>query len=893
MNPNGIWRRYDRLLGPDTASDVRDELRFHIEAKVADLMRHGFKEDEARQEAERQFGNLGTVQLEGERLGGRKERRKRLGERWSDVTHDVQFSLRQMRKAPAFTITAVLTLALGIGANAVIYTLVDSILLRPLPYARQDRLMRITGTTMPAVPKGWIRELGTNSKAFSSIAGYGMDAESNVADNDTPDRVFGASVTVNAFDTLGIQPTLGDFFTPDDAIAGQDHDVVLSYGYWMQRYGGATWALGHTIRVDGISRRIIGVMPAGVRFPYADTQFVIPVSYNRAQPLDPWSTFDLRVFGRLADGVVPGQAQAELRRLHGILLPLFPWRMPDIWASDMTVTPLLEAQTGAMRPRLLLLFGAVGLILLIACANVANLMLARANARERELAIRGALGASALRLIQQLLSEAVVLGVLAGLVGLGAAFASLRLFLRLLPADTPRIQDVSLHAGDVLFTLGASVLAGVLFGLIPSIKMASLNRLATLRLGGRGLTGKNAGYRVSMVLVIAQIGLSVMVITAAGLMLHSLYRISQVDPGFRSDHTITAEVALDKDACHEKGRCTSFFETLLARAQSIPGVESLALTDSLPLSGRTDNYVFDAENHPREPRQGALLATGRTVSPGYFGVLGLHLLKGRLLTQEDASGATHAAVISQHMAEHVWPNQDPIGKHLLSVLDEPSPAVWAADKASIVVGVVANAREQSLEEGSSDEVYLPMSPVLEQPVMYVLLHSHTTPAETAAALRRAVAGIDSLVPVTHVRALDQIVATSVAAPRALAVLLVGFGSLAVIIGAIGVYSLISYIVSWRTSEIGLRLALGAERWQIEMAIARQSLLLAGLGCLAGLAGALALGKVLRRFLFEVSALDPMTLFAVAVLMLLVALVAAWAPARRAAAVDPLVALRVE
>jgi predicted permease len=634
-------------------------------------------------------------------------------------------------------------------------------------------------------------------------------------------------------------------------------------------------------------------MPAGVHFPYADTQFVIPVSYHRENPLDPWTILDLHAFGRLADGIAPAQAQAELRRLHGILLPVFPWRMPDIWASDMTVVPLLEAQTGAMRPRLLLLFGAVGLILLIACANVANMMLARATEREREIAIRGALGASSKRLIQQLLSESVVLGVTAGLVGLGAAFASLRVFVSLLPNDTPRLEDVSLHPRDVLFTLGASVLAGLLFGVIPAIKMASLNLLATLRMGSRGVMGKGAGFGVSMALVMAQIGLSVVVITAAGLVLHSLYQISQVDPGFRTRGTVTAEVALDAAACRDKGRCQSFYTTLLQNAQTVSGVESGALTDSLPLSGRDGNYVYDAEGHPREPRQGARLATGRTVSAGYFDVLGLHLVRGRLLTEEDASGASRAVVVNERMAQRLWPNQNPLGKHLLDVADEPLAAVWNGEKASVVVGVVRNAREGSIEGGFDDQVYLPMTPEREQPVMYVLLRSHTTPAETAAALRRVVASLDSLVPVTRVRSMDEVVENSVDAPRALAVLLLGFGSLALVIGAVGVYSLIAYIVSWRTREIGLRLALGAQRWQIVLAVVRQSLLLAAGGCVAGLAGALALSRTLHSFLFGVSPLDPLTFCAVPVLMSLVALTAAWVPARRAAAVDPMVALRGE
>ncbi|HEY6488982.1 MAG: ABC transporter permease [Terracidiphilus sp.] len=883
----GLRSLWMRLFGAACAQrEIDAELASHIALHTDAGVRAGLSPDEARRQA--------LIRLGGEEQARQAYRDRATLPPLEGILQDVRFALRQMRKAPGFALTAVLTLALGIGANAVIYTLVDSILLRPLPYARQDRLMRITGTTLPVFPKGWIRALGEHAKGFSSLAGYGPDAESNVSENDAPDRVFGTLVTVNAFDTLGIHPALGDFFSPEDAIAGQDHDVVLSYSYWRQRYGGLPEVLGRTLRIDGVSRRIIGIMPPGVHFPYADTQFVIPVSYRHDVPLDPWAVFNLHSFGRLADGVTPAKAQAELRQLHGVLLPLFPFRMPDIWASDMTVVPLLEAQTGAMRPRLLLLFGAVGLILLIACANVANLMLARATAREREIAIRGALGASGKRLVQQLLSESVVLGVTAGLVGLGAAFASLRLFVRLLPADTPRIQDISLHAGDVLFTIGASVLAGLLFGLIPSIKMASINLLATLRSGGsRGVMGKGSGFGVSMGLVGAQIGLSVMVITTAGLMLHSLYQISQVDPGFRTVGTVTAEVALDADACRQKGRCQSFYSALLANASSIAGVEGAALTDSLPLSGRDNNYVFDAEGHPRDARQGALLATGRTVSPSYFAVLGMRLVRGRLLAAQDASGASHAVVVNQRLAQRYWPDQDPIGKHLLDVNDAPAPAVWDVSKASVIVGVVQNAREGSLEGDYADEVYLPITPQREVPVMYALLRTHTTPAGTAASLRRTVAGIDSLAPVTRVRSMDQVVATSVAAPRALAVLLLAFGALAVIIGSVGVYSLIAYIVSWRTPEIGLRLALGAPRWQITLAVIRQSLLLAAGGCLAGLLGALSLSRALHSFLFEVSPFDPITFCGVALVMALVALLAAWVPARRAASVDPMIALRGE
>jgi predicted permease len=880
-----FWLRLRGVFIRTKAIEFEDELESHIAMDVDAATNKGLSRDEAHRQAIL-------------RLGGAEQTRQAYRDRATlgpleSLLQDARFALRQMRRAPGFTITAVLTLALGIGANMVIYTLVDSILLQPLPYAHQERLVRIAGTNSPTFPKGWIRELGSHATALKLVAGYGPDAESNISESDVPDRVFGATVTVNAFDTLGIHPAMGRFFSADEAVAGQDHDVVLSYGYWRQHFGGDPAAIGRQMRIDGVSRRIIGVMPAGVRFPYADTQFVIPVSFKGGDVFDPWSIFDLRGFGRLADGATPAQAQAELRRLHQVLLPVFPFRMPDIWASDMTAVPLLESQTGSMRPRLLLLFGAVGLILLIACANVANLMLARATAREREIAVRSALGASGRRLVQQLLSESVVMGLVAGIVGLGAGFASLRLFVHLLPADTPRIENVSLHAGDVVFTIGASVLAGLLFGLIPSTKMASMNLLSTLRIGGRTLLGSGSRFGLALMLVVAQIGLTVLVITAAGLVLHSLYRLTRVDPGFRTDHMVTAEVSLDASACKQKGRCASFFNTLLDRAQNIPGVEDAALVDSLPMSGRENNYVYDAENHPRDPREGARLATGRIVSTGYFSTLNLHLVRGRLLNAGDSAGATRAAVINEHMAQHLWPNQNPIGKHLEDVADEPTPAVWNAAKASIVVGVVRNVREESLQGEVGDAVYLPLTPDREESVMFAVLRTRSTPAETASGLRNAVAGIDSLVPVTRVRTLDDLVATSVAAPRALAILLLGFGTLAIVIGAVGVYSLIAYIVSWRTREIGLRLALGAQRWQIVMGVVRQSLYLSAAGCIAGLAGAVALSRVLRSFLFEVSAIDPLTFSLVPLLMAMVALLAAWVPARRAAGVDPMEALRTE
>jgi predicted permease len=815
------------------------------------------------------------------------------------VLNDVRFALRQLRKNPAFAITAILTLALGIGVNTAIFSLVDSILLEPLPFPHQDRLMSIigysTGVTGDATPypKGWIRALDEHSSSFRSISGFGIDSESNVGESTSPERVFGAEVMTNALDTLDVHPAFGRFFTANDALAEHAPVVVLSYGYWKQHFGASPEVIGQSIRIDGISRQIIGVMPAGVHFPYADTQFVVPLTFKGGDAYDPWTDFSLRAFGRLKDGVTPAQAHGELRRIQRALLPMFPWRMPDQWASDMTPIPLLDSIVGNMKARVLLLFGAVGLVLLIACANVANLMLARAASREREIAIRGAMGASGWRLIRQLLSESLLIGVLAGAAGLMAASLSLHLIAKLLPADTPRLDDFGLHWHAFLFAAAVSVFTGLLFGMVPALRMASPNLQSTLRVSGRGAAGSASHFRAAILLVMGQIGLSVVVITAAGLMLHSLYSLSKVNPGFRTDRIVTAEVSLDSNACAEKGHCLAFFNTLLDQAKGIAAADNVALTDSLPLSGRINNYVYDAEGHPRQARELAFLATDRTVSPDYFATLGIKLTSGRLLTDQDASSASRAVVINEQMAKHLWPKENPVGRQIISVNDEPTPGVFDPAKSLMVVGVVGNAHEASLSGGFGDELFLPMSRTNEQPVMYVLLRTRASTQEAADALRRTVAEINPQVPVTRVRTLNEVVAASESGSRSLAVLLLCFGVLAVVIGAVGVYSLIAYIVSWRTREIGIRLALGAPRWSVVREIVLRSLALAAGGSAVGLVAAGVSMRLLHSFLFGVSTLDPVTFLSVPALMMLLAIAAAWIPARRAASIDPMEALRNE
>ena len=863
--------------------ELDEELCSHIDLAIEENLCRGMSEREAHRQAMRSFGGVTQTR--------ERYREQRGLPMLEEMKRDVRFGFRQLQRSPGFAITAVLTLALGVGANTAIFTLIDSIILRPLPFPHQDRL--VTLSTDGMLPKGWIRALAQNSQAFSSLSAYGLNAEANVAGRDASERVFGSRVTVNTFDTLGVHPAVGSFFTAENAVEGQDNVAVLSYGYWRDRYAGSSEAIGQTIRIDGVSRRIIGVMPAGVQFPYADTRFVVPVAFKGGDAMDPWLGYDLQGIGRLKDGVSPAAAQAEVQNLHSRLLPLFPWRMPDTWAANTRMISLIDSVVGDTRPKLMLLFAAVGLVLLIACANVANLMLAKAATREREMAIRSALGASGKRIVSQLLVESVLIGLFAGVVGLGIGYASLRGLTLVLPADTPRLAEIGLHWHVFLFAGGASVLTGVFFGLVPALKMASSDLQQTLRSGSLSVIGKGASFRVSMALVVGQIGLSVVVITIAGLLLHSLYGLSRVDPGFNADRVITAEVSLDATACREPGHCQGFFNQLARQARGMAGVQDAALVSALPMSGYDMSYVYDAEGHPRDPRQGAMLAAGRNVSTDYFSLIGLRLLRGRLLTEADQAGTSRAAVINQRMAATLWPNQDPLGKHIESVEDEPSPGVFNPDKTSIVVGVVSNTHHDSLQGGFGDEVYLPMTTKSEKPAMSILLRSSLPSSELAPMLRRAVAEIDPSVPVTRVRTLNEVVASSVSATRGLTILLLGFGALAVGVGAVGVYSLIAYIVNWRTREIGIRLALGASKWGILSLVFRQSLLLSAMGSVLGLGVAVAAVRLLRGFLFEVNPLDPVTFCAVPLLMLVLAVVAAWVPARRAASIDPMSALRTD
>jgi predicted permease len=808
---------------------------------------------------------------------------------------DLRYAFRQLLRNPGFAAVAILTLALGIGANTAIFSVIDSILLQPLPFPHAGRLVELVDIrdAQPDYnyPKGWIWEYQRRATTFSSISVYTLNAEYNVAAGNASDRAFGSSVSTNLFDTLGVRPALGRFFQAQEEAPGQDHVVVLSHGYWQQHFGGDPSVIGKSILLDGVNRQVIGVAPKGIRFPDSETQFWTPITFKAGDIHDLWADFNFRAIGRLKDGVPPGLGEAQLRSFHTQMLALFPWIMPDSWAANVTAVPMLQAVVGDTRPKLLLLLGAVGLVLLIACANVANLMLARAASRQREMALRGALGADSSRLVRQLLTESGLLAFLSGVAGLVFAAAGLQALKSMLPADTPRLASISLHGEVLLFVAGVSLFAGVLSGLAPAWNAASSDLQGSLKLNETNVFGTASRFRISRFLVIGQIALAVVVITAAGVMLRSLSRLSSTDPGFRTDRVVSAQISLDRNACAKAGACATFYRTLLDRAQGLPGVTGAALVDALPLSGVDNQYVFDAQDHPRSPRERAMEGFSRIVSADYLKLMDIRLERGRPFVPSDASGASRAIIVNSTMASYLWPNQDPIGKHLISLDKESSPTVMDMNAASVVVGVVSATRNESLDQGSTWEVYLPMSPGNEKPVMNIVIRSNAGTGEVASSLRRMVAEMDPAIPVTKVRTMEEVVAASTSAPRSLTLLLTAFAVLAIGVGSIGVYSLIAYTVSWRTREFGLRLALGANRMQVAMLIIRQSLALTIAGSAVGIAAALAVTRLMRRFLFETSSADPLTYALVPVLFAALSVVAAWLPARRAARVEPMMALR--
>ena len=858
-----------------------EEIQFHLEARTEQLVKQGMSPERAREEAARRFGSLADARIRLQRSASHRERRLRLREIAGMMRQDVRIALRGLRRAPAFVALAVMCLALGVGANAAIYSVIDAVLLRPLPFTEPDRLVRVWPAA--ATPPGIYEIVQRESRAFAGIAGFSDGYKVSAAALDAPVRYVASEVTANVFDVLGIHPALGRAFAPGENAAERSHVVILSHGVWRNHYGGSLAAIGMNVQIDGIARTIVGVMPENFHFPSVDVQLWMPQAFVPSAASYWWGK-PLRLIARLAPGVSVSRARAEAAVVIPRARGAYPMRMPDEWGRDVDVVPLRESVVGASRPTLLLLFAAVGLVLLIACVNVATLYVERALTREREIAVRTALGAGSSRIVVQLLIESTMIAVLGAAAGLAIAAVGVRVLVAMLPAGTPRAEEIAVDGHVLAFTLVLAVLSGLGLGMLPARRATRLDVQSALRRDGRSGDAPRQSYAVRA-LAIAQVALAVMVVTSAGLLLESFWRLHQVDLGFDTSHVIAAEIPLPSFSSDTTARAPLFYDAIVARARAIPGVRIAAATSALPFGAIAYPAAMEVEAHPTQPGSVPRLPIRTTITPDYFRALGIPLLRGRPFTDGDRTGSPLVTVIDASAAKTFWPNADAIGQRIRYV--------WNQDWFT-VVGIVGDVTRDSLSGSAQPSLYLPMAQSFAQEMLVVVRASGDAEIATVStSLRSAVAEVDPTVPVGDGHLLDGFIADSAARARFAATLLTLFAAVALLLGATGIYGIMTTAVSRRTREIGVRMALGATSGAVLGMILRESTAITIAGVALGIGGTLATGGLLRGMLFGVGAVDLPVLAVVATLLAGVALLATLAPARRASRVNPISAIRAD
>ena len=807
------------------------------------------------------------------------------------LLQDVRYGLRMLAKNPGFTAVALLALALGIGANTAIFSVVNGVLLRPLPYPEPERLMMLyertkdSGRNSVAYPNylDWRRE----QRSFKDIAAFRGD-DLNFTGSGQPEHLKGEYVSANLFPVLGVNPILGRNFLPQEDREGAAGAVMLSYGLWKRRFGGDPAILGKAITLNAMSCTVVGVLPADFRFREEGALYV---------PLEQWNSVELRnrevhaglsVVGRLKPGVTLVTAQAEMAFLGKALAQQYPKANAG---HGITVVEMKRDEVGSIRPTLLLLLGAVGFVLIIACANVANLLLARSTARGREFAIRAALGADRKRVIRQLLTESVLLALGASVLGLLLAYAGTRLVLAAAPGALPRAQEIGLDPYVLLFTLGISILTGIVFGLAPAFHSSNVHPQESLKEGTRGSGGGR--HRAEGVFVVVEVGLAVVLLTGAGLMMQSIWRLWQVDPKFNPHNVLTAEVALSPRVMASPAAIRLAYQQLLDRVAGIPGVQSAAISQIVPLGWRDSSigYWVGAAAQPPQDQMSAAVFTIPT--PDYLRVMGIPLLSGRFFTNRDTPTSPPVVVIDDVMATHLFPGQEAVGKQINLMMLGPVQ----------VVGVVRHVKQWGLDSDDTstirDQMYFPFlqvpDPFMPEVVAGVILSVRTSPdpLSVVSAVRAQVAGPTEDQPLYAVQTMEQVIAGSLAERRFTMLLLIIFASTALVLAAVGIYGVMSYAVTRRTHELGVRMALGASRRTVLRLVLREGMVLAAIGTGVGLAAALGLTRFLASLLYGVRPADPVTLVAVALLLAGIALLACGVPAWRATKVDPMVALRYE
>jgi putative ABC transport system permease protein len=873
----GIFNKKKRDL------ELAEEIESHLQLHADENLLRGMSPEEARREA--------LI-----RLGGVEQTKEIYRDRRSlpmieTLLQDLRYSARRLRKLPGFASLVILILALGIGANTAIFTVVDAVLLKPLSYPQPDRIVAASLSVKenPSVRSsyGTADFLAAQSRqtTFAAFAAVSQPGDSiTYTGGREPLQIHGTTATADFFSVLGINPLLGRTFAPGEDRPGHDRVVVLGHAFWEQHFGADPQAIGRAITLDGASYTIIGVMPADFHFGPRDDDDVWPVL--QLAPRNVRYPYWLSPIGRLKPGVTEAQAGADLSMIASDLQR----QIPNSDYSAASVRPLKSQLVGDVRTALLFLLGAVTLVLLIATVNVASLEIVQATSREREMAIRSALGAGRGRIARQVIAESVLLAVLGGVLGLLFAYKGVDLLLAMIPAGIPRLKEVTVNGSVLAFTVTLSVLSGLLFGIAPLLHGYGERLNETLRAGTHNLTDHRGRRGLRNALVVVEVSLSIVLLVGAVLLLRSFERLSSTSPGFDSQSLVTATVSLPEAAYAKEAQINSFYDQLLDRLQNSVGVNSAAISMSLPPDLLSILNPFRVPGEPLVPGQSLPLAVETTVSSGYFRTLGIPLLRGRVFSDSDRNRTDEILIVNDAMARRYFPGKDPVGQRIQT--GDPDPkAAWET-----IVGVVGDVKYSGLDAAPQPTLYKPYF----EPgwtsfsrEMFIVIRTNRDPKAVASTLRSAVQSLDGNLPVTDVHTMNELLSKSVAQPRFRTLLLGIFAVVALLLAVVGIFGVMSYLVGRRTQEIGVRMALGATRGNVLRMILGEGLRVVLIGVGLGLIEALLLGRLVKSLLFGVQPADPLTFFSAAVLLTLVALAACYIPARRAMRVDPMVALRHE
>jgi putative ABC transport system permease protein len=879
------WRRYlrfARLLRADVPADVDDELAFHIEMRVERNLALGLAPDDARREAVERFGDVGQVRAALVEHDKRKESARSRGEYAADFVQDVKFGARALRRSPAFTIAAVLTLALGIGANTAIFSVVDAVLLQPLPYRQPDKLVSIGQGSL-----GEYLALRDRLHTVVDLAAW-VPATHPVDLGGDAIRLDGAAITTNLLPLLGVSPAIGHGFTTEDGRAGNANVVLISDALWQRQFAGAPSVVGRKISIEGAPFTIIGVMPPQFHYPTAEIEYWQPYVTNPSNLGLVWGIDGRRMVGRLAPNTTLARARSELASVWPTLRRANPlWDPGSGYRERTAVTPLQSQLVGSTRPLLWMLFGATLLVLLIACVNVANLQLARAVMRERELSVRAALGGGRGRLVRQLVTESLVLSMAGAVLGLLLGWLAVRGFTASLPAGIPRADEITMSGSVLAFALAISVGTGVLFGLIPAIRATSASDSQSGVAGSsRRATSGGSHLRVAGMLVAGEVALAVMLVTASLLLVRSFAALRSISPGFETSHVVAARVSVPgaRFTADTTG-VVEFYQSVLGRAQVLPGVRAAALVDQLPLAGSVWGIAARVQGQFEDfTRTLPMIEHMQIVTPGYFATMGIRVKRGRGFDDRDRAGSPPVAIVSESVARRFWPTGDAIGQRV----GFPYASPWIT-----IVGIVPDTKQDSLRDTTSASMYLPWAQTFKRYTgdLWLVARTSGDPSATGNAVRGLVHEMDRSVPVSDVRTMDAVISDSVMRSRFTTLLVAGFALLALALGAVGIYGVMSYLVGQRRREMGIRIALGASRGRVMGLVLRRAAWLAGIGAIVGIVGATAATRSLRQWLYGVSPTDPLTFVSVPILFLAIAAMASAAPAMRATRADPASTLR--